>query len=340
MANEQVSNLKFSEAIGRIESGKIAPIYFLTGDEDFLQIEFVNALKNALFGKKPQDTNIERISARAGKAHELVNTALEYSLFGGGKLVIVYDLQKYNDSDRNMLLDFFPQLPPDNHIVLIYHGKMDMRKKFFKYLTSKVEWLSLLPLTQQNAKFWAQRQLKKYDLKIEDSALDFLIDFAGLSYGTISEEISKLSLRLDPGQTVTVEDIKDYGSKSAFFSIFELTDALGGKDREKALNRLERLLESGESFSTILNAISRHFNHLIMISSMKDLKSDNMVSAKIGKKPYFVHKCREQIAGFSESGLKSVMRHIFQAEYQSRYEGVSKNYILENLVVKITGGQE
>jgi DNA polymerase III subunit delta len=340
MAKEAKSTLRFSEAINQIEKGRIASAYFLNGEEDYLQIEFINTLKQALYGDNKRDASIERISARAGKAADLSNTILEYSLFGGGKLVLVHDSNKYNNDDRELLLKIFGQIPTENHLVLFHRGKMDMRRKYFKYVTAKTEWISLLPLNQSSAKYWIKRQLKKYDLSIDMPAIELMIEFAGLSYSTISEEVDKLSLNIDSGKSIAIEDIKNYGSKSAVFSIFELTDALGRKNKEKAINRLSRLLESGESLPAILAPVARHFNYLVMINSLSDLKSNNMVAARVGVQPFFVQKCREQISCFSSDTLKKALRYIFEAEYQSRYESISPGYILENLVIKITNLQE
>jgi len=250
--------------------------------------------------------------------------------------VVVQDSQKYNKSDKDLLVKSLPQVPPENHIVLFHEGKMDMRLKYFKYTTQKTEWLSLLPLTQNTARFWIDRQLSRFKLRIDNSALELLIDFAGLSYSTISEEIEKLSLNVEPGSMITVEDIQNYGSRSAVFSIFELTDALGRKDREKALNRLNRLIESGENPQMVLGRILKHFNYLVMIDALRDLKSPQMISSRIGVQPFFINKCREQIAGFSRNSLLKSLRYIFEAEYQTRFEKMPRAYILENLIVKIT----
>ena len=336
MAKEPKSTLKFAECIGSIEQGKIAPIYFVSGSEDYLKTELTGALRQQLFGKNPRDANFERFSVRAGKASDLLNTVMEYSLFGGGKLVVVQDGQKFNKADKDLLVTTLPQVPPENHLVIFHDGPMDMRLKYFKYVTQKTEWLSLLPLTQNTARFWIDRQLSRYNLRIDSAALEFLIDFAGLSYSTISEEIEKLSLNVEPGSTVTVDDIQNYGSRSAVFSIFELTDALGRKDREKALNRLSRLMESGENPQVVLGRILKHFNYLVMIDALRDLKSPQMISSRIGVQPFFINKCREQIAGFSRNSLLKSLRYIFEAEYQSRFEKMPRTYILENLIVKIT----
>jgi DNA polymerase-3 subunit delta len=340
MAKEPKSDLKFSAAVSQIEKGQIAPIYFIYGDDDYLQVEFIAAIRNAIYGGDLKNANIERITAKAGKASDLVNTALEYSLFGSGKLIIVSEANRYNKADKDLLLGFFPQLPKGNHLVLFHRAKVDMRYKYFKYLTSKVTWISFLPLTHETAKFWVKRQLGKYSLRIDPKAMDLLIDFAGLSYSTISEEVEKLSLNFESGSTISLEDVKNYGSRSAVFSIFELTEALGLKNREMALNRLERLLDSGESLSSILNPILRHFNYLIMIESLNELSSNNLIAARIGKHPYFVQKCREQILKFGGDSLKTTMRYIFEAEYQSRYDKMTPGFILENLVAKITDSRE
>ncbi|MBD3218232.1 MAG: DNA polymerase III subunit delta [candidate division Zixibacteria bacterium] len=340
MARSKKSSLKFSDVIGQIEKGKFAPVYFIDGDEDYLQIEFVNTLKRCLYKSSPENANVERITAKPGKAGDLANTALEYSLFGGSKLLIVNEAQKFNKDDKDILLKLFPQLPPGNHLVLFHRGNIDMRQKYFKYVTSKTTWISFLPLTQNSAKFWVNRQLGKYSLQIDPKALDLLVDFAGFSYSTISEEVNKLSLNFEPGSTISLEDIRNYGSRSAVFSIFELTDALGRRNKEKALNRLNRLLESGEALPAILGPITRHFNYLIMIDSLKELKNNNMIASRVGVKPFFVQKCRDQIDNFEGGTLKLTMKYIFEAEYQSRYEKMTPAFILENLVSKIADLQE
>ncbi len=340
MAKERKSTLKFSAAVSQIEKGKIDPVYFIDGDEDYLQVEFIATIKNALFGNDLKNANIERITAKAGKASDLVNTALEYSLFGSGKLIIVSEANRYSKTDKELLLGFFPQLPQGNHLVMFHRSNLDMRLKYFKYLTSKATWISFLPLKHETAKFWVSRQLGRYNLRIDQKAMDLLIDFAGLSYSTISEEVEKLSLNFESGSTISLEDVKNYGSRSAVFSIFELTEALGLKDREKAMNRLERLLDSGASLSNILAPILRHFNYLIMIESLNELSSNNLIASRIGKHPFFVQKCREQIAKFEGDSLKTAMRNIFEAEYQSRYDKMTPGFILEKLVTKITDSQE
>ncbi|HEQ99455.1 MAG TPA: DNA polymerase III subunit delta [candidate division Zixibacteria bacterium] len=344
MARDHKSTLKFSQAIAQIEKGMFAPVYFIDGEEDYLQIEFVNTLKRCLYKDNPEDANVERITAKPGRAADLANTALEYSLFGGGKLLIVSDAHKFNPDDKKILLKLFPQLPPGNHLVLFHRAKVDMRQKYFNYVTSKTTWISFLPLDQNSAKFWVKRQLQKYNLKIDPRALDLLVDFAGFSYSTISEEVDKLSLNFEPGSTISLEDVRNYGSRSAVFSVFELTEALGLKDREKALNRLNRLLESGESLPAILGRITGHFNYLIMIDSLKELKSNEMIASRIGRHPFFVQKCRQQLGKFRADELQTTMRYILEAEYQSRYEKMGedngKQFILENLVVKITDSQE
>jgi len=63
MAREAISKLKYSEAIGQIEKGQIAPFYFITGEEEFLKLEFNSALRKALFKSGSADVNIERMTA-------------------------------------------------------------------------------------------------------------------------------------------------------------------------------------------------------------------------------------------------------------------------------------
>ncbi len=335
-----VSKIKFTEVSSRIEKGQIEPLYFVHGDEDFLQNELVQVLKKAMFGRNIRDANVERITAKPGRGMDLVNNALEYSLFSGGKLLVVHETQKFNKTDQEYLLKLFPQIPQGNTLIMFESGNIDMRKKYYKYLVNKSMFVSLLPLSHDTAGYWVKKCMKEQDLRIAPDALELFVDFAGLSYSTIHQEVNKIAINFETGATITVDDIRKYGSRSAVFSIFELTEALGLKDRDKALNRLGRLLDSGEPFLNILSPIMRHFNHLIRIHSMNDIAENKIVASRAGVHPFFVKKCRDQIAKYDSDQLLATMRYIHEAEYLSRFEKMPHSYILENLVVKITASPE
>jgi len=337
MAKNPISSLKFSDLIRKIEKGEFSPVCFINGDEEYLKTEIVTTLRKHLFKSDPANANLERITASKNKAVDLINNALEFSLFSGGKLLIVNEAQRYSKEDRARLLEFFPSIPQGNYLVLFHNGKFDLRTKYFNYLTKKATWLSLQPLTQRSAGFWIKHRLQKYKLRIDLKAMDLFIEFAGFSYSSISEEIDKLSLNFEPGATITIDDIMKYSSRSAVFSIFELTDALGRQDTCKAIDRLERLLESGEPLARVLANVIRHFHKLVIISSFDKKVSDAIVSQGTGLHPFFVSKCRrEQLVNFDEENLEIACNAIFEAEFQSRFERIPHNYILENLVNKIT----
>ncbi|MBD3381998.1 MAG: DNA polymerase III subunit delta [candidate division Zixibacteria bacterium] len=340
MAKEPVSKLKFSDVIKQLEQNQIAPIYFFTGDQEYLRLEFTQAIIKALFGEDRQNATIEKIQAKPGKAAEMVNAAMEYSLFGGGRLVIVTEAERYNEKDQKLILKVLPTIPPENKLVIFHPGKLDLRKKFYKFMTNEATWVSFLALDQRGAKFWVRRQEQKHDLTLEPGAVDLLIEFAGYSYRTLAEEIDKIALNMEPGATVTSSDIRSYGSQSAVFSIFELTDALGRRDRQTALNRLERLLSAREKFTDILRRVYGHFNYLYGIEALEPSLSDKAVASRIRVHPFFVKKCRQQLRNFSRDDLSRALNSLFEAEYDSRFERMPQNYILERLIVKLTESPE
>lgn len=340
MAKEPVSDLKFSDVIKQLEKGQIAPVYFFTGDQEYLRLEITQAIIKALFGDNHQNATIEKIQAKPGKAVEMVNAVMEYSLFGGGRLVIVTEAERYNDKDQKLILKVLPTIPPENKLVIFHPGKLDLRKKFSKYLIAETQWVSFLSLDQRTAKFWIRRQQQKHGLSFEPEAVDLLIEFAGYSYRTLAEEIDKLALNLERGATVTSSDIHSYGSQSAVFSIFELTDALGRRDRQMALNRLENLLSAREKFADILRRVYGHFNYLYGISALEPSLSDKAVASRIRVHPFFIKKCRQQLRNFSRDDLRHALNSLFEAEYDSRFERIPQNYILERLIIKLTESPE
>ena len=337
MAKDQISKLKFEELYTRIEKGGIDPIYFLNGSEEYLKIEFLKLLRRKLFGDSQASANVEKIFASAGSAPTIIDLVSDYSLFSGGRLVIVYDVQRISQKGQEMLLSFFTTIPSGNHIVLFGPPSFDRRPKFYKYLTTEAIWSTLTGLNERSAPFWIKKRFAKQGIKITQEALNLLLRYVGNSYGLLGNQLDKLAIALGDKEVLDIEDVKKHTTSAAEYEVFAFLDFVERGDRVRALEALNRLLEKSDGVGSILFWLSERFFPLYYISSNYGSMSEGELAGQLRMSPYRVRKlldtAREKSTGFFEKSIKAIT----QAEVSLRFDHIPPRLILENLVISLTG---
>ncbi|MFH1893428.1 MAG: DNA polymerase III subunit delta [Candidatus Zixiibacteriota bacterium] len=337
MAKDQLSKLKFEDLYARIDKGSVDPIYFLNGSEEYLKVEFLKLLRLKLFGDKKATANVEKISAAAGSAPAIIDLTSDYSLFSGGRLVVVYDIQRISKAGQEMLLSYFPTIPDGNHLVLFGPASFDMRTKFYKYLTQNATWSSLSALSERSAPFWIKRRISKYGLKIEQPALEQLLRYVGNSYGLLANQIDKLVIAAGDKQTIDVADIDKHTAVAAEFEVFKLLELVDSRDRTRALQVLTRLLEKSDGIRSVLFWLSERFFQYYFISSNHRHLSDGDMAASLHMSPYILKRMMDLVQKVPSEHFEKSIRAITQAEVSLRFASLPSRLVLENLIISLTG---
>jgi DNA polymerase-3 subunit delta len=133
-------------------------------------------------------------------------------------------------------------------------------------------------------------------------------------------------------------DIREIVSDTKVDSIFELTDAVGGKDLGKALRNLNTILRDGEAPLMVLAMLTRHFRQLWRV---KELCVKGVPSQEIGKaagiNPYFVKGILEQTRNYRISEFKGIFERFFEIDYALKTSGGKPVNLMECLIMDICG---
>ena len=335
MAKDQISPLKLEDLYAQIDKGKLDPVYFINGDEEFARIELLKLLRKKLFGDTGATASVEKIAATAGSAPKIIDTASDYSLFSGGRLVIVYDIQRLSEKGRGMLIDFIKHIPQGNHLVLFGPASFDKRVKFFKALTNETVWSTLTGLNDRSAPFWIKRRLKKYGITPEPDAVNLLLKYVGNSYGLLANQLDKMAIALGDKKALTANDVKSHTVVSAEYDIFKLLDFIEKPDREAALGALNKLLERSDGIRTVLFWLGRQYWLYYKITSASRNKG-GISAADLGLSPYIFNKLRDAAARMDVKEVESAVEAVTEAEISIRFDHIKPELLLENLVIKLT----
>ena len=287
-----------------------------------------------------------------GKLNDLIKTV---SFFGEKRLIVLKNAflagEEIADLITNWRLDadkerilVFTENPEEKEL-----AKKD--KKLFNLLSAKPNIAkSFEPLEERQLENWAKKEIEATDGKIEPAALRKLISYTAnpasrdkLSDPTaiwrLKQEIDKLVNYKSAGdngpdsqsesrildrypdrdrakdETINVSDIELLVGPNVNLNIFEVIDAIAGKNRYRALTMLYNHLESGVDPYYIFSMVIFQFRNLLRIKTLiKNAVSYANIVRKTGLNPYVVKKTYEQCKKFDPDELKRAFSALAQTE--------------------------
>ena len=341
-----------NELIQQIPTGPIEHFYFLYGAERFYQVEIIKAIKRRLITDDNCDFNLETFDAKSSSLNQWIGSVKTLSFLGGTKLVIVRNLHEVFSNQGDLEEDLeelnlqalidYAKTPLAEACLVITADKVDRRLKLIKTLT-ELKSAVCCEAPQNNAEKkrlwpWVQARAKESGYSISKNAAESLVNRAGNRPGILAQELEKLIVYAGKNKSISESDIMEVIGETKQ-EIWDLNDALMGKQTERALKLLQNQLDNGVAPEQILGAISWQFRTVWEVKNYQEQGHPaNQIAKKMGAHPYKVQKASEHTQKFSVQQLRRCHAELVQADRSlkstSHREEVMKALIL-NLCIHL-----
>jgi DNA polymerase-3 subunit delta len=186
---------------------------------------------------------------------------------------------------------------------------------------------------------WIEKTIKLLGYDINPVASRLLSDHLGNDLAKIYNEIEKLLINIEPGQSINEDDIEKNIGISKDFNVFELQNALGTRNALKA-QRIVQYFEANPKdhpIQMITVMLYNYFLKLFLYNQLKN-KDPKYIAAEIGVNPYFIKDYKTASATYSSQKIRRIISEIRNADLKSKGIGSteSNNYgELKVLIFKI-----
>ena len=148
-------------------------------------------------------------------------------------------------------------------------------------------------------------------------------------------EIRKLIEYAGEGGKIQKEDIDKLSIKKIESVIFDLTDSLGKRDIQKALEVLKNLIYSKEPLQKILITLYNHFKKLYFVKLSLKYNKDIISSLKLKpNQTFLVNKYKTQAKYFEEKELRDTLQSLIDLDYQYKNGLIDLQVGLEAILCK------
>lgn len=166
-----------------------------------------------------------------------------------------------------------------------------------------------------------------YKVNASDMTLLYLIEMSGTSLQELINEIRKLIEYVGENGTITEADVELLASKQMDSVIWELTDSLGAKQINKALEVLDNLIYQKQPYPVILSSLYNHFKKLYLCQVAVKLNKDIVNSLNLRpNQTFLVSKYKKQISYFKGNDLRNILDELTDLDY---------NYKIGNIDIEV-----
>ena len=215
--------------------------------------------------------------------------------------------------------------------------KLERVRKFYSAIPEVVE---LRKFSSLDARREAESLIRRAAFVMDEDALDLLIDSLGADVARIAVEIEKLSLYA-AGRTVGVDDIAALVADARAGNVFALVNALGRRDRVRALDILDTLVREGDYLPLALAFLSSQFR-VALAAREAGLKSAQQIQGHFTKLGMPMWSSRadqvyQTVVKFARPQLERALRVIYKADRGLRDTRPDDRIVMEQFILELVG---
>lgn len=307
-------------------------VYVFYGEEDFLReynagkiIKECNLSNPDMNFVKLSDENIEKIIDNCEQLPFFDDKKIVYvkgsGFFSGNKKISASTVEKVVK---------YLETAPDYVEIIFNEESVDKRLSPYKKLSKVAKFEEFKFRGEVDLANWICGGMKKCGGSIDIETAKYLAEACGPSMSYLYSEIKKLAILSKEGEVINRELIDDVAVKSVQGIIFDLTDAIGLKDKPRALLVLEELILKKEAEQFILIMLYKHFRNLFLI---KVAMNEGCASADyLGINPYVYKKLLSQVKKYTEDEIREIMAKFTEFDYKSKRGEIDLRTGIESVI--------
>ncbi len=254
-------------------------------------------------------------------------------MFGGRTVIRVSHGPRIKPEMIKEILDLKPQN------LLIVEAKnlkagTAFRKLFEK--SSNTAAIACFPDETRDISRLIDEELTKRNITISSSARTLLISLLGADRGVSRQELSKLALYAHDKKHISSSDIDQILGDSSQLAYDHLISLVMSGNGKMALEKLERLLASGQTCAGLTTVLGRHLAKLFKIRSMAD-KGGSLADAVARLRPPVYFKQRDALirhaTQFDHDMIKKANRLVQDTVLRSRQRADMELIATERMII-------
>ena len=343
MAKAEKKAFDYSGELKRLREEGPQRLYLFRGEEDFLRDSFLKELRAQCLEEGTEAFNYHRIQGAVLDMPQLLESVEAMPFMGERTLTEVrdFDINKTSAYDPEALKNLVADLPEWATVVFVFAPGYapDNRLAAVKAIKKYGRDIEFTSPREAELTRWVIRRVEGLGKRIDAGTANYLIWICGSRMNTLIPEILKIT-GVAAGEEITRRDIDAVAKKAPETTIFDLIDALGGKNYEKAASLLADLLaDRDEPPQKQIAMVSEQFRRLYVARVARDFhKDDSYITDCIPEltgRAYPVNLLKQACRNYSRARLARAIHLCAECDYGMKSSGPEPAELMKELILRL-----
>jgi len=330
--------MTYDQILQSLKKKDYRPVYFLSGDESYYIDALANFIEENVLDEADKGFNQSVLYGKDVDLQNVLNLAKQFPMMGDKQVIIVREAQDIKNFDA---LEAYVKQPQSSTVlVFCYKGKsLDKRKTLAKTLDKMAVLFESKKLYDNQLPDWITQYVSTKGFTISPKAAVLLSEFLGNDLSKITNEVDKLCILIPTGSLISPEIIEKNVGISKDYNIFELNNALGAKDFDKAMRIVQYFAANPKAnpFVVTISTLHGFFLKVMTYHFAPDKNPDSLaVLMKVNK--FFLKDYQLAARNYPPKKISAIFDLL--NEYDLKSKGVNNpsledGELLKELVYKI-----
>lgn len=297
-------------------------IILLHGEDTYRMKRKMREIMDEHKEKHKSGLNLRYLEGKGTSFDDLRNEMLGISMFKEKKLIVVSDLFSNSKLKEEVIERGEAFVNSDNVLLLAESSNIAAKDKLLAFLEKEGKVHDFEPLSGAKLNNWIKKEVEELGGKIDEDALEKLIEYVGGDLWQMENEIRKL---VNYSSNVKTKDVDDMVKPKYETNVFDTIDAIAAKNKKKAIELLKEHAEKGDSVLYLLAMVASQIRNIIAVKS----------GSNSGMHPFVLRKATYQAKNFSLEDLKRIYQKIVDLDFEIKVGKIDQGMALDVLISEI-----
>jgi DNA polymerase-3 subunit delta len=319
----------------QLKQRKILPVYYLFGEDSYSVETTFKEIEKAVTPFITSDFDKEVFYGENQTFANIVGFASTFPFGSEKKLIIVKQAEKLKD--KKELISYLKSPTDFTVIVFLHEGTIsNTESEPFKTLTNQGYLFEAKELKGKSLIDWLISLVGKNGKIISYENAQLLTDISGENRNTLEAQLEKIFLYIGDNKEITIDSIRGLSTALKQYTIFDLQNAIGKKNKSSALKVIINLLKNGMEPIQIIAMINKYFTGLARLNELTASNTNEYQVARImGTHPFYLKDYHQARRIYSDVHLSAAFAALLKADLSLKTTSIDDKTLLSVLIAEI-----
>ena len=183
---------------------------------------------------------------------------------------------------------------------------------------------------------WLILNVEKNGKTISYENAQLLTDISGENRNTLESQLEKIFIYIGDSKEITIDSIRGLSTSLKQYTIFDLQNAIGKKNKSSAFKVAYNLLKNGSEPIQIIAMINKYFTGLARLGELTATNTNEYQVARIlGTHPFYLKDYHNARRMYSDKNLADAFSALLKADLSVKTTSIDDYTLISILIAEI-----